>query len=159
MTAYYDNRINAGEEYQDFICDQLRKANPPIIVQCYSSRRYQWERGESAQGIEIKFDDQSGHTPNLFIEYEEKTNKNNREYVPSGIMRKDNSWLYLIGNYIEAFLFSKEQLRRIYLERHLYERRGIRVAASGTATSHGILLPKEYAVRSGLCLNRFVFKE
>ena len=157
MTEYYDNQREKGEEYQDFICDQLRKGDYGIYIQCFSSKRYQRERGESVQGVEIKYDERSEKSPNLFIEYDEKTNADNDKFVPSGIMRDDNTWLYLIGNYNEAFLFSKKQLRKVFRNTGAYEKHGIRTAMSSTKTSHGMLIPKQYAVEQGLCLYHFVF--
>ena len=157
MTEYYDNQREKGEEYQDYVCDQLRKGDHGIYIQCFSSKRYQWERGESAQGVEIKYDERSEKSPNLFIEYDEKTNADNDEFVPSGIMRDDNTWLYLIGNYNEAFLFSKKQLRNVFHNIGAYEKHGIRTAMSSTKTSHGMLVPKQYAVDRGLCLYHFIF--
>ena len=111
LTPYYIEKFEAGLEYQDYVADKLRKSDPCIILAPYSSRKYQNEHGESASGIEIKYDMRMKETGNLYFEVSEKSNADLLEYTASGIMRNDNTWLYLIGDYDQAFLFSKSQLR------------------------------------------------
>ena len=156
MTEYYKDMLEAGMQYQDFVSDQLRKGEPCIFIGAYSSRKYQFEHGESASGIEIKFDDKMKSTGNLYIEVAEKSNPDIEEYTNSGIMRDDKTWLYLIGDYERAFLFSKNQLKNIYLDKPNYKKRGIREVK--TATSIGILYPIESAMKA-MCLHQFVWKE
>lgn len=154
MTEYYKEKLEAGLEYQDFIADQLRKFDPCIILGAYSSRKYQNEKGESASGIEIKHDMKMKETGNLYIEVAEKSNALLLDYTPSGIMRNDNTWLYLIGDYEQAFLFSKNQLKAIYADEQHYKQRGI--YKRQIDTSIGFTLPIGYA-KKFLCLYHFVF--
>lgn len=100
-----------GKEYQDWL---MRAVLPyGLIIQCYSSRQYQYEHGESANGVEVKFDDNMATTGNVFLEHHEKRNAENPNWVESGFLRKDSDH-YLIGNKTEAFLFSTKILRWIY---------------------------------------------
>lgn len=154
MTEYYKEKLEAGLEYQDFIADQLRKCDPCIILGAYSSRKWQNERGESAAGIEIKHDMRMKETGNLYFEVAEKSNPDILEYTPSGIMRCDNTWLYLIGDYEQAFLFSKQQLKTLYADKQRYAQRGIR--GRQTPTSIGFTYPIANAMK-GICLRRFDF--
>lgn len=154
MTKYYDEKLKDGLEYQDFIADQLRKADPCIIIGAYSSRKYQLEHGESMSGIEIKYDMKMKSTGNLYIETAEKSNALISDYTPSGIMRDDNTWLYLIGDYEEAFLFSKKQLKMIYADEKNYHKRGI--VKRQTDTSIGFTYPVKDAL-GGMCLRHFKF--
>ena len=154
MTEYYKGKLEAGLEYQDFIADELRKIG--IILGAYTSRKWQNEKGESASGIEIKHDMRMHDTGNLYIEVAEKSNPNNAEYVASGIMRNDNTWLYLVGDYNEAYLFSKKQLQSIYADRDNYSIRGIRVRQ--TPTSIGFTYPIKNAMKY-MCLKHFVFQK
>lgn len=154
MTEYYKEKLEAGLEYQDFIADQLRKADPCIILGAYSSRRWQNEHGESASGIEIKHDMKLKETGNLYIEVAEKSNASLREYTASGIMREDNTWLYLIGDFDQAFLFSKHQLKMVYADRNHWGARDIRERQ--TLTSIGFTYPVRSALQ-GMCLRHFVF--
>lgn len=155
MTDYYKEKLEAGLEYQDFIADQLRKGEPCIILGAYSSRKWQNEHGESASGIEIKHDMKLKETGNLYIEVAEKSHPDMPEYTPSGIMRADNTWLYLIGDYDQAFLFSKHQLKTLYANRNQWATRGIRERS--TPTSIGFIYPVRDAVR-GMCLRHFIFR-
>lgn len=112
MTEIYANNLQLGLEYQDFVFDQLRRRDDmPIFLGAYASRKYQNDKGESPSGLEIKYDRRFHETGNLYIEIAEKSDATLHEYTASGIMRDDNSWLYLIGDYDEAFIFPKNLLR------------------------------------------------
>ena len=156
MTEYYREKLEAGLQYQDFVADQLRKADPCIILCAFSSQKYQNERGESASGIEIKHDMRMKDSGNLYIEVAEKSSPDVPDYTPSGIMRNDNTWLYLIGDYEQAFLFSKHQLKQIYMDERHHAQRGIR--KKQTPTSIGFTYPIVNAL-NGMCLHKFVFEK
>jgi len=127
--------LDKGLAYQDFVIDQLYQIG--IVVVTYTSREYQIHKGESRNGIEVKFDDgmESGR---LYIETQERSHQN-KPYVPSGIYRNDNSWLYVIGNYKLIFLFAKKHLQMIF-EGNKYPEIEIK-----RHTSKGFLLPQDYA--------------
>ena len=138
MTEYYLEKLTLGLEYQDFVFGQLRKmSGMPIFLGAYASQKYQIEQGESLSGIEIKYDGKFKTTGNLYIEAEEKSRPEIDFFTPSGIMRDDNSWLYLIGDYEQAFIFDKNRLRNI-CER-LKDPTCIKFSDSNL-TSHGWLL-------------------
>lgn len=155
MTGYYEQCLEAGLEYQDFVVDALRKCTPAILVLPYNSRKYQQNIGESASGIEIKFDNKMKETGNVYIEVAEKSNAAIADFTPSGIYRNDNSWLYLIGDYEQALLFGKKQLQLIYIDEKNYDKRGIK--RKEKATSQGFTYPITNAIKSGMCLNVFKF--
>lgn len=155
LTEYYNNCFNKGVKYQDWIIDQLRKTNPCLIIIPYNSINYQYSNGESATGIEIKFDEQIQKYGNLYIETHEKTNQNISEYHESGIFRKDNTYLWLIGDYNEAFLFGKNHLQQIFKATNMWKKLG--VVKRETPTSKGFTLPKENA-KNGICIKHFIFK-
>ncbi len=111
-TEEYKEKLQVGLEYQDYITDLLlHEIGLPIST--YSSRKYQ-HRGENAQGVEIKFDRLLAETGNTYIEVAEKTNAKNPHFVPSGIYREDNTWLYVIGNYEEIYIWSKKFLINLH---------------------------------------------
>lgn len=156
MTEYYKDKLEQGMKFQDFVSDKLRQKYG-IYVGVYSSREYQQDIGESASGIEIKFDDLYQRTNNIYIEVSEKSNASMLEYTPSGVMRDDNTWLYLIGNYTEAFMFSKHQLRMILMNSEYIRNNGI--VQKKTPTSIGYLLPSKWIKTAGYCLKHFVFDD
>uniref|UniRef100_A0A6M3K0U3 Uncharacterized protein n=1 Tax=viral metagenome TaxID=1070528 RepID=A0A6M3K0U3_9ZZZZ len=102
-----------GLEFQDFVVDLLLK-EMGLVVSNYSSKYYQNNYGENRQGIEIKLDKRILETGNVSIEVAEKSKAENRNWIASGIMRNDNSWLYIQGNRDIVFIFGKKILRLIY---------------------------------------------
>jgi hypothetical protein len=107
------NSFQNGMEFQDFVADVLRR-EMGIVISNYSSAKYQFNVGENRQGIEIKLDKRILETGNISIEIAEKSKEKLLEYTPSGIMRNDNSWLYLQGNYDILFIFAKKILISLY---------------------------------------------
>lgn len=105
-----------GLEFQDFVCAALAKHG--IILQNFSSKKYQIGVGENLQGFEIKLDQRCTETGRLSIEVAEKSRDDESlAWSDSGIMRNDNSWLYIQGNYDSLFVFQKTWLQRFYTER------------------------------------------
>lgn len=84
-------------------------------------------------GAEIKRDDNFRKTGNLYLEVAEKSNPANPRYVASGIMRNDNSWLFVIGDEKTAYIFPTNYLRM------LSDKRGWKSVT--TPTSKGLLMP------------------
>lgn len=121
--------------FQDYITDIMYKTGIPI--NCYSSRKYNIEKGESIGRVEIKQDKKAKETGNIYIEVAERQKSNTSSYVDSGIFRKDNTLFVLIGDYDEMWLFSKKQLQNIV--KHNKEFKIVQ-----TETSIGVLIPLSY---------------
>ncbi len=136
---YYKEKLGQGLEFQDFVSELLYKEGFPVVS--YVSAAYQRKRGENIIGIEIKFDGRFRERGSLYIETAEKSNPMKQFYYPSGIYRKDNTWLYAIGDYSMVYLFPKKYLQLI--------RKRYKEIIS--ATSKGFLLPRadadKYAIR------------
>ena len=109
----YEINKNKSEEYQDWLSKELPKHNG-LIIQFMTSKKYQYSLGESVQGIEVKYDMKLAKTNNLFIEIYEKRRHENHTFIESGILRKDNTIIYGIGDYKILYLFSKKLLLHIY---------------------------------------------
>jgi hypothetical protein len=138
MTENYKKCLQKGLEFQDYITDILIQ-KLGISLSTYCSSKYQNISGENKQGFEIKFDDVYIKTGNIYIEVKEKSDANNLNYVDSGIYRNDNTWLYLIGNYTEVYIFSKKHLKLMHITRKYKEVK--------TPTSIGFLIPKEDCIK------------
>tara|TARA_Y100000310_G_C20689183_1_gene821078 strand:- start:3485 stop:3973 length:489 start_codon:yes stop_codon:yes gene_type:complete len=110
---YYDNKRIEGEMYEGFVYTKLEDLLGVKIKSC-DTQREQFDIGENYFGLEIKHDDASERTGNLFVEYQEKSKSTNNNWVHSGILRNDNSWLYLIGNTKALYIFSIKDLRIAY---------------------------------------------
>lgn len=113
MTEYYKEKLEQGLQYQDFVTDLLLK-EIALPISSYASREYQAKKGENAQGVEIKCDSKMAETGNIYIEVAEKTHPDNPAFVPSGMYRADNTWLYVIGDYTVVYIFSKKFLRLMH---------------------------------------------
>ena len=114
----HNDSFEIGNTFQDFVCIELAKQH--IILQNINSKKFQFEIGENLQGFEIKYDARcTGDrgtiaTNRLSIEIAEKTNKDNLNWIPSGIYRNDNSWLYIQGNCMMFWIFSKKILNFLH---------------------------------------------
>lgn len=145
MTENYKEMLQKGLEYQDFVTDVLIN-ELGIALSSYGSTKYQYTKGENKQGFEIKFDDKYKTTNNLYIETEEKNNKLNLYFVASGIFRNDNTWLFVIGNYEEIFIFSKKHLKLMFASK--------KFRSVETETSKGFLIDKINA--ENYCIKKIV---
>lgn len=144
-SAYRQTKIESGLCYQDFVVDLLLQTLGLAVVQ-YSSKFYQQTVGESRTGVEIKHDEIYDKSCRLWIEVAEKAAPRPGPYVPSGIFRDDNTWLYIIGNYNVVFIFGKVTLRAIH------DTKRYPIIESNTKTSKGFLLPDNVAQRVALCV-------
>lgn len=131
MTEYYNSMLSEGIQYQEFVTDQLYKLYGWKIKN-YNTFKEQIEIGENSVGFEIKYDKKFNSTGNLWIECKERTHIY-KDYVESGIFRKDNTWLIFQGDYNRIFIFSKFQLQFESKRRQHRENR--------MKTSIGFLLP------------------
>lgn len=132
-SEYYKAQLDGAKIFQDFVVDAAWNLLGLAIVQ-YSSEVYQRIVGESRTGVEIKYDQKFGKTRNLWIEVAEKARPREGPYVPSGIYRQDNSWLYSIGDYDTIFFFPKVLLRALHASGRWP------VIENNTRTSEGFLL-------------------
>lgn len=147
---YRSDKHLEAEEFQDFVSDALFEIGLPIG--CYSSKKYQYKKGESRAGVEIKYDQRVAETGNLYIETAEKADPSRPAFSDSGIFRNDNSWLYVIGDYRTIWIFAKSMLRLLY---EATKQEGVprypRVDEATFGTSKGFLLPRidadRYAAR------------
>jgi hypothetical protein len=119
LNSGHKDSFEIGNEFQDFVCIEMAKDG--IILQNINSKKFQYETGENLQGFEIKYDSRctgcntdKPPTNRLSIEIAEKTNANNHSFVSSGIYRGDNAWIYIIGNYMNFWIFSIKHLRLMH---------------------------------------------
>ena len=113
MTDIYKENLLVGKKYENFVCKVL-KGKINLSIDIYENVQDQYNIGESQQGFEIKYDKRHKETNNIYIEVAEKSNKNNFNFINSGIYRDDNSWILLIGNYNVIYFFGINTLRLLY---------------------------------------------
>jgi len=136
---YYKDKLEEGLQFQDKVTKELYQRG--IVVIGYASKQCQNSCGENMLGAEIKRDGMFRDTGNLYIETAEKSDPDNMEYIPSGIYRKDNSWLFVIGDEKTIYVFSIKYLRIL---EYKYEKKK-------KPTSKGFLIPlpeaEKYCIR------------
>lgn len=143
--GYYGAMFEEGLEFQDFVA--LALCQRGLVIVGYASRRFQCERGENMLGAEIKRDGNFRRTGNLYVETAEKAHPSRPSFSPSGIYRRDNSWLFVIGDEQTLWIFPTKYLRR------LCEKFGEdRWRAVKTETSVGRLVPLRDA--DAYCIRR-----
>jgi len=102
--------LKAGQEYEDFVAQQLWERHWPIYV--YRSKKWQWKAGESVNGIEIKLDRRFRETGNLFIETaERRTTDGTSQWRPSGIYDEHDPRILAIGDYQTIYLLGVRLVR------------------------------------------------
>jgi hypothetical protein len=131
MTEIYKQNLKMGLEFQDYVVEKLYDIGLPIIS--YSSKKFQYLIGENKCGFEIKYDRLFRKTGNIYIEIAEKSNKDNLNYIDSGIYRADNTWLYIIGDYTTIYILPKKLLKIAHTKNKYRE--------VTTLTSKGFLIP------------------
>lgn len=128
LHAKYESNLAEAQKFEDFASDKLHSVG--ISIGVYRSKHFQIMYGESRAGFEIKYDTKRINTSNLFIETEERPSVN-AEFKPSGPFHKDNSWMYVIGDYHKIWIFSCNELRRVSTKFRFVD----------TPTAKGFLLP------------------
>tara|TARA_R110002124_G_scaffold306_1_gene1219 strand:- start:807 stop:1265 length:459 start_codon:yes stop_codon:yes gene_type:complete len=134
-----------GLKFESFIMDWF-SGNKKINLSHYTTYDEQIHKGENRQGIEIKNDQMFKRTGNLFISV-------SRDYgyveYCSGIC-KGQSWLYVIGDEEEFYIFSTKQLVQFYKEQTPKIFNGFTSPKNGT--EKGFLLSKKQA--ESLCVEK-----
>ena len=103
--------LDRAHQFESFVYDWFI-SNYGISITHYHTQKEQFEKGENRQGFEIKNDQSFEKTGNLFISVLRKDNFGNQ--YPSGVFKKDNRWLYIIGNKTEFYTFTCRQLQNYY---------------------------------------------
>lgn len=129
--GYYQEKLEEGLLFQDIVTQALYQRG--IVVVGYASRKFQQSKGENMLGAEIKRDSNFRQTGNLYLETAEKTHPDNPNFIPSGIFRDDNSWLYVIGDEITIYIFSTKYLQMLSGR--------YKSVVNKTLTSRGVLMP------------------
>ena len=150
-SEYYNMKLAEGEMFEDYVYEHFREIWGIDIKSC-NTYSEQINIGENYFGMEIKYDGLHEETDRLFIEYQEKRRSKNPNYVPSGIRRTDNSWLYLIGNFQVFYIFSVKDLRMALEAKDEWGNYKHIRKEIGRGTSCGFLLQKneiqDYALRT-----------
>lgn len=105
----YSADLERGHEYQDFITREFMTRG--VVMANFVSRKAQLY-GENTLGMEVKFDDVMRLSGRIFFECA-CWSVTLQQWVQSGVNKADGCWLYTVGNYSTAYVFSKRMLARI----------------------------------------------
>ncbi len=135
-----------GLEFESYIMDWFC-SQKNINLSHYTLLKEQINKGENRQGIEIKNDQRFQETGNLFISVERDYGYTKYE---SGIY-KNQSWLYVIGNENEFYIFATKHLKQYYEHNNPQLFDGFKSIKNGI--DKGFLLSKKQADR--ICIEKF----
>lgn len=139
------NKQEKGLEFESFIMDWFANQKN-INLSHYTLLKEQINKGENRQGIEIKNDQRFQETGNLFISVERDYGYTKYE---SGIY-KNQSWLYVIGNEYEFYIFATKHLKQYYEHNKPQLFDGFKSIKNGI--DKGFLLSKKQAER--ICIEK-----
>lgn len=110
-TSYYIQQLKESHAFEVYIDWQFKQRGRDIGL--YYGREQQYHMGETAAGIEIKYDKRSAETGNYYIEYQERMHDGDR-WVNSGILKEDRTRFYLLGTIEKFVIFEREWLMGYY---------------------------------------------
>ena len=134
-----------GLEFESYIMDWFC-SQKNINLSHYTLLKEQINKGENRQGIEIKNDQRFQETGNLFISVERDYGYKKYE---SGVY-KNQSWLYVIGNENEFYIFATKHLKQYYEHNKPQLFDGFKSIKNGV--EKGFLLSKKQAER--ICIEK-----
>ncbi len=150
-TIYYKTQLQKAFEFENYIANLISQKYELNLEQ-YLTPYGQYKLGENALGIEIKNDKLIKIYGNVYIEYEEKSNPRNLNYINSGILKSDNCKYWLIGTEEIFYIFRKSRLLDIYNEELMLKERGQRsnrgILFKQKKTSKGFVYPIQNAIRN-----------
>ncbi|KAA8731240.1 hypothetical protein F4V57_13100 [Acinetobacter qingfengensis] len=158
-TEYYKTKLQQAFEFENFIAHKLQQEYG-INIEPYLTPQGQYDLGENKLGIEIKNDQLIKKYKNIYIEYAEKARASNANYIPSGILKKDNTRFFLIGDEQKFWIFRKSRLLEIYYEEIRYQQQQQRsrrkIQFKQKETSKGFVYPVIAAQHEAISFEQMV---
>ena len=145
-------KLQKGCRFEEYVSSEFRKHGVELGMQY---NEYQWH-GENLFGLEIKNDEVFKSTGNLYIEYYERHDIS-KSWNKTGILKEDNTKVFLIGTYDNYFIILKEVLIDIYnrLKQNDPEiSRYCRFAETNDKTAKGFLIKKSFMKK--ICLSQSI---
>lgn len=135
----YYMRLKEGEEFEKYWCELIKRKLCMTLTRVRSKNHQLRTLCDTQEGFEFKYDRKKALTKNFWIEVGQRPPNTEEEYRPSSLLRKDNSWMYCIGNLDVLYLIPKKTLLNEY-------RNGRReVRENKRKTSKGFLISEKEA--------------
>lgn len=151
-TDYFKEKLQDAFIFENYIAGLISEKYGLDLGQ-YLTPEGQYDLGENALGIEIKNDTLIKKYGNVYIEYQEKSDANNWEYVNSGILKVDNCEYWLIGTADRFYIFRKNRLLEIFREEIDLHSKGLKsargISFKQIATSKGYVYPVKNVIANG----------
>jgi hypothetical protein len=158
-TDYYKEKLQASFEFENYIEGYFRY-HYNLELGPYITPEGQYYEGENELGIEIKNDTLIKKYGNIYIEYAEKSNAHNGNFVRSGILKNDKSVYFLIGDKTKFWIFKKARLVEIFKEEYALHNQGLPstrgIKFKQIPTSMGIAYPVRYAEVEATTIDQLV---
>lgn len=138
---YYIEKLNKAHKFEIFVENAFKECG--IDIGFYKDKQNQY-KGETKIGLEIKNDMRLKETGNIFIEFRQRLN-NNMSWLPSGILKQDNTKWWIIGNENEYYIIHKQDLIKQYnliKDKQPYK---IKTEVQNGGTGQGFILSREEA--------------
>lgn len=153
-TDYFNQQLEEAFLFENYIA-QLLKDQYNLEIGAFMDAHGQYDLGENALGIEIKNDKLLHKTGNLYIEYQEKSNAANHNFVDSGILKKDNTRFFLIGTKDVFYILRKDRLLALYYKTIQGKMHG-KIRLVQIKTSKGMLLPLRLFKKECISLEQMI---
>ncbi len=151
-TDYFKEKLQDAFIFENYIAKWISE-NYNLDLGQYLTPEGQYDIGENALGIEIKNDTLIKKYGNIYIEYQEKSQTTNENYVNSGILKADNCKYWLTGTPDQFFIFRKARLLEIFNEEmalNQKKQRSMRgIIFKQIDTSKGYVYPVKNAIANG----------
>lgn len=108
----YQESLELGKQFEEYCYRWIEVYKRTKISRC-EGKETQVQVGENYFGIEFKLDQRFRQTQRLYIELKERSSPF-LGFTPSGIYRKDNTFIYAIGDWETLYLFDKNRLRKVH---------------------------------------------
>ena len=142
---WQDNYLQKIKESHEFVNYWIEIINRKISLELtpiHSSNLQRRSLCDTREGFEFKNDKISTTSKNFWIEIAEKNNPSQDEFFPSGICRKDNAWMYCMGDFEKLWFLPKRKLLEEYASKKWT------VIPNKEGTSMAFLLDKEYVAKN-----------
>lgn len=158
-TPYYKEKLQSSLAFENHI-EKLVKDQYGLDLGPYLTPEGQYDDGENELGIEIKNDTLIKKYGNIYLEYAEKSQGSNFNYIDSGILKNDKSTYFLIGTPDEFYIFRKARLVEIYREEIARNKSGKSsergIMFKQIATSLGMAFPVKYALAETITMDQMI---
>ena len=141
---YYD-RLEDAKEFEQYWCEIIEYKLNLKLTRTLTKENQARFLGDTLQGFEFKYDHLIDKWGNLWIETQQKTHYTQESFMPSSLTKRDNTWMFCMGDYQRLYFLPKRSLL-CELRSGKYEvRKNKRGEEEYKATSIGFKLPLERA--------------